>query len=124
VTRREIVSVLLVLQGALWLGAGLAAVPLVALEPAMGIAGVLTVGLAATMFVLSSRVRRDGRWARRVCIAIEGSFLVGALLLALLPLGSLAGPVPVITNLGLPLAVILMLATSRGTPLRPTVGSL
>jgi hypothetical protein len=108
--RAEIASVLLVIQGTLFLIAGLAALPFGIVEPWMRLEGFLTLLLAVTTYVLARGVRGQRRWARRPVMVFEVLSLVGSLLLALLPIGAVRGPVPLLTNLALPAVIIILLS--------------
>ena len=109
----EIASVLLLIQGTLFLIAGLAALPFAIVEPWMRIEGPVTVLLAIVTYVLARGVRRNRRWARRSTLVLELLSLLGSLLLALLPIGAVRGPVPLLTNLVLPAAIIFLLFWRR-----------
>ncbi len=107
--RAEIASVLLVIQGTLFLLAGLTALPFGIVEPLMRIEGLVTLLLAIATYVLARGVRRQRRWARRWTIVLEVLSLLGSLLLAVLPIGAVRGPVPLLTNLVLPAAIVILL---------------
>lgn len=107
----EVASVLLVIQGSLFLIAGLSALPFGIVEPAMRGEGLATILLAAATFILARGVRRHRRWARRWTMVLEILGVVANLLLMLLPIGALRGPVPILTNLLLPAAVVVLLAS-------------
>ena len=110
----EIASVLLGIQASLFLVAGLGALPFGIVEPWMRLLGLATLLLAGCTFWLARGVRRRRRWARRWTVGLEGFCLVGTLLLSLLPVSSLNGPVPALTNLMLPAAIAgLLLLGSR-----------
>ena len=53
------------------------------------------------------------RRARRWVFALEVTYVVGALILLLLPIGANHGPVALMTNVVLPIAVILLLRKQR-----------
>jgi hypothetical protein len=112
----EIASVLLGIQGGLFLVAGLGALPFGIVEPWMRLLGLATLLLAGCTFWLARGVRRHRRWARRWTVGLEGFCVVGSLLLSLLPIGALNGPVPALTNLVLPAAIagLLLLGSRRG----------
>ena len=110
----EIASVLLGIQGSLFLVAGLGALPFGIVEPWMRMEGVATLVLAGWTFWLARGVRRHRRWARRWTLALEILCVVGSLLLALLPLDALRGPVPQLTNLVLPAAIASLLLMRSG----------
>ena len=110
----EIASVLLGIQGSLFLVAGLGALPFGIVEPWMRVEGVATLVLAGWTFWLARGVRRHRRWARRWTLILEILCVVGSLLLALLPLDALRGPVPQLTNLVLPAAIAGLLLMPSG----------
>jgi hypothetical protein len=110
----EIASVLLGIQGGLFLVAGLGALPFGIVEPWMRLLGLATILLAGCTFWLARGVRRHRRWARRWTVGLETFCVVGTLLLSWLPLGTLNGPVPTLTNLVLPATIAgLLLLRSR-----------
>jgi hypothetical protein len=110
----EIASVLLGIQASLFLVAGLGALPFGIVEPWMRLLGLATLLLAGCTFWLASGVRRHRRWAGRWTVGLEGFCVVVTLLLSLLPVNSLNGPVPALTNLMLPAAIAgLLLLGSR-----------
>jgi sulfite exporter TauE/SafE len=102
--------VLLLMQATAWAIAGLSAIPFaLAGELAM-----LALGLATLLFALGAAFVAIGvvwrrRWARRVALALEAVSLFGSLLLLLLPIGANHGPVGLLTNVAMPLAVIVLL---------------
>jgi hypothetical protein len=111
----EIASVLLGIQASLFLVAGLGALPFGIVEPWMRLLGLATLLLAGGTFWLARGVRRHRRWARRWTVGLETFCVVGTLLLSLLPVNSLNGPVPALTNLVLPAAIagLLLLGSRR-----------
>jgi hypothetical protein len=110
----EIASVLLTIQGSLFLVAGLGALPFAIVEPWMRLLGLATLVLAGFTFWLARGVRRHRPWARRWTLVLEGLSVVGTQLLSLLPLETLRGPVPLLTSLVLPAAIAgLVLIRSR-----------
>ncbi len=110
----EIASVLLGVQGSLFLVAGLGALPFGIVEPWIRLEGLATLLLAGCTFWLAQGVRRHRRWARRWTLRLEVLCVVGSLLLALLPLDALRGPVPQLTNLVLPGAIAALLLMRSG----------
>lgn len=111
----EIASVLLGIQGSLFLVAGLGALPFGIVEPWMRLLGLATLLLAGCTFWLARGVRRHRRWARRWTLVLEVLCVVGTLLLSLLPLDALNGPVPTLTNLVLPAAIAGLLLMPSGS---------
>ncbi|HEX9096819.1 MAG TPA: hypothetical protein VF990_12050 [Candidatus Dormibacteraeota bacterium] len=109
----EIASVLVVMQASLSLVAGLSALPFAIVEPGFRILGILTILLASAMFWLARNLRRGRRWAWRWLVALELLSLALTVLLSLLPIGAIRGPVPVLVNLVIPVAVLVLLAGAR-----------
>jgi hypothetical protein len=113
-SRPEAAFVLLAVQALLWAIAGLSAIP-------FALAGeVFMIGLsiASVLFALSTCLLAIGvlwrrRRARRWVFALEIACLVGSLLLLLLPIGANHGPVALMTNVALPIAVIVLLRGQR-----------
>jgi hypothetical protein len=109
-SRPEAVFVLLLMQSMLWTVAGLSAIP-------FALAGevfMLGLGLASLLIALATCLLAIGvvwrrRRARRWVFALEITCAVGSLILLLLPIGANHGPVALMTNLALPVAVILLL---------------
>jgi hypothetical protein len=110
----EIAAVLLVVQASLSLVAGLSALPFAIVEPGFRVLGPVTILIAVAMFWLARNLRRGRRWAWRWLVALEVVSLVLTSLLALLPIGAVRGPVPVLVNLVIPLAVLVLLAARSG----------
>jgi presenilin-like A22 family membrane protease len=102
------------MQSMLWTVAGLSSMP-------FALAGevfMLGLGLASLLIALATcflaigvlwRRRRALRWV----FALEIAYVVGSLILLLLPIGANHGPVALMTNLALPIAVILLLRKQR-----------
>jgi hypothetical protein len=102
------------MQSMLWTVAGLSAMP-------FALAGevfMLGLGLASLLIALATcllaigvvwRRRRTRRWV----FALEVTYVAGSLILLLLPIGANHGPVALMTNLALPIAVILLLRKQR-----------
>ena len=115
-SRPEGAFVLLLMQATFWAIAGLSAFPFaLAGQPflvGLGLASILLGAVAVLLAVgLLKRRARSRRWA----IRLEITCLAGSLLLLVLPIGANHGPVSLMTNVGLPLAVILLL---RGKMMR------
>jgi len=108
----EVAGVLVVLQASLSLIAGLSAIPFGIVEPGFRVLSVLTILVAVMMFWLARNLRRGRRWAWRWLVLVEVLSLMITVLLALLPIGTIRGPVPVLVNLVMPLAVLVLLATA------------
>jgi hypothetical protein len=115
-SRPEAAFVLLLAQATFWAIAGLSAFPFVlggeVFMIGLGLASIL---LAAFTCVLAIGLVRRRRRARRWALGLEVTCLVGSLLQLMLPIGANHGPVSIMTNVGLPLAVIVLL---RGKTMR------
>jgi hypothetical protein len=113
-SRPEAAFVLLLTQATLWTIAGLSAFPFVlggeVFMIGLGLASIL---LAAFACILAIGLVRRRRRARRWVIGLEVACLVGSLLQLVLPIGANHGPVSLMTNVGLPLAVIVLLRGKR-----------
>jgi len=113
-SRPEAAFVLLVMQALLWTIAGISAIP-------FAIAGevyMLGLGLASLLLALATcllaigilwRRSRARRWAMR----LEITCLAGSLLLLAVPVGANHGPVAWMTNVALPVALIVLLRKPR-----------
>jgi hypothetical protein len=113
--RTEAVFVLLLMQSLFWLIAGISAVPFaIAGEVFMAPLAVATMLLALFTFLVAVGVLWRRRWARGVAIAIEALSLFGSAVLLLIPLGFNRGPVSLMVNVLLPVAVILLLRKDEG----------
>jgi len=102
------------MQSLLWAMAGLSAIP-------FALAGeifMLGLGIASLLLALATCLLgigllwRRGR-ARRLVFVLETVCLSGSLLLLLLPIGANHGLVALMTNVVLPIAVILLLRRPR-----------
>ena len=113
-SRPEIVFVLLLMQSMFWAIAGVSAMPFALAGEVfmlgLGIASLL-LALATSMLAIGVLWRR--RRARRWVMALEVVCLAGSLLLLVLPIGANHGPVSLMTNLALPIAVVLLLRKPR-----------
>lgn len=115
-SRPEAAFVLLLMQATFWAIAGLSAFPFVlggeVFMIGLGLASILLAAFACILAIgLVKRRRRARRWA----IGLEVTCVAGSLLLLVLPIGANHGPVSLMTNVGLPLAVIVLL---RGKVMR------
>jgi hypothetical protein len=104
------------MQATFWVIAGITAFPFaLAGQPFLIGLGLASILLAAAVIFLAvgllKRRPRSRRWAMR----LEITCLLGSLLLLALPIGANHGPVSLLTNVGLPLAVVLLL---RGKVMR------
>ncbi|GAC1681982.1 MAG: hypothetical protein PVS2B1_00100 [Candidatus Dormibacteraceae bacterium] len=105
---------LLMMQSMFWVIAGLSALPFVfAGEVFMLGLGVATLLLALGMVLLAIGVLWRRRWARRWVIVVEIICLAAALLQWMLPIGANHGPVALMTNVALPIAVFVLLRKPR-----------
>ena len=113
--RARVASVLLSVQAALWLAAAVVAIPFGIVQPNIAGLVVATFMVAGLVFWVARGVRRRRRGARRLALIWGWTFLVGDVVLGLLPAGSIRGPVPLISNILLPVTVVLLL---RGRKMR------
>jgi hypothetical protein len=121
-SRPEAAFVLLALQATFWAGAGISAFPFVlAGEVFMIGLGLASLMLAAAAVALAVGVVRRRRRARRWALVLEWMCLGGGLLLLVAPIGANRGPVSMLTNIALPVIVILLL---RGKAMRRHFGIL
>lgn len=112
-SKPEAAFVLLMIQSLAWTVAGISAFP-------FAVAGevfMIGLGIASLVFALATCLLGIGvlwrrRWARRLVIALEVTCVLGSLLLMALPVGANHGVVSWMTNVGLPVAVILLLRRS------------
>jgi hypothetical protein len=109
----EIASVLVVVQASLSLVAGLSAIPFAIVEPGFRLLAVMTILMAAAMFWLARNLRRQRRWVWRWLVSLEVLSLATTALLSLLPIGTIRGPVPLLVNLVIPTAVVVLLAAAK-----------
>jgi hypothetical protein len=109
----DIASVLVVVQASFSLVAGLSAIPFAIVEPGFRVLAVVTILIAAGMFWLARNLRRGRRWAWRWLVTLEVLSLAMTALLSLLPIGAIRGPVPVLVNLVIPMAVVVLLAAAK-----------
>ena len=109
-SRPEGAFVLLLLQSIFWMVAGLSALP-------FGLAGELhmaALGLVTLLFALFTCLVGIGvlwrrRWARRVALTLEVVCIVGSALQLLLPIGANRGPVALLVQVALPVALVWLL---------------
>jgi hypothetical protein len=113
-SRPEAAFVLLSVQALLWAMAGISAIPFaLAGEVYMLGLGIASLLLALATCLLAIGVLWRRRKARRRVLALEIVCLVGSLLLIALPIGANHGPVALMTNIALPIAVIVLLRGQR-----------
>ena len=79
----------------------------------MALLSSLTLLFALFMSLVTIGVVWRKRWARRVAMTVEVLCLAGAMLSLVLPIGSNHGPVSVLVNIALPVAVIVLLRGRR-----------
>jgi hypothetical protein len=102
------------MQAMLWAVAGLSAIPFaLAGEVFMLGLGMASLLLALATCLLAIGVLWRRRRARRWVIALEVICLIGSLLLLVLPIGANHGPVALMTNVALPIALVLLLRKPR-----------
>jgi hypothetical protein len=113
-SRPEAVFVLLLLQSIFWMVAGLSALPF-ALAGEIHMIGLGLVSLLLALFVclVGIGVLWRRRWARRTALVLEILCLVGSALVLVLPIGANRGPVALLVNVGLPVAVMWLLWGKR-----------
>ena len=121
-SRLEIAGVLVVLQASLSLTAGLSAIPFGIVEPGFRVLSVVTIVVAILMFWLARNLRRGRRWAWGGLVTLEVLSLTITVLLTLLPIGTIRGPVPVLVNLVIPWAVLVLLALGSRRSAGPRLG--
>ena len=113
-SRPEAAFVLLTVQSLLWAMAGISAIPFaLAGEIYMLGLGVASLLLALAACLLGIGVIWRRRKARRWVVGLEIVCLVGSLLVLLLPIGANHGPVSLMTNVAIPIAVIVLLRKPR-----------
>jgi hypothetical protein len=102
------------MQAMLWAMAGLSAIPFaIAGEVFMLGLGLASLLLALTTGMLAVGILWRRRRARRWVMALEITCLAGSLLLLVLPIGANHGPVSLMTNVALPMAVLLLVRKPR-----------
>jgi hypothetical protein len=113
-SRPEAAFILLLMQAMLWAMAGLSAIPFaIAGEVFMLGLGLASLLLALTTGMLAVGILWRRRRARRWVMALEITCLAGSLLLLVLPIGANHGPVSLMTNVALPMAVLLLVRKPR-----------
>ncbi len=113
-SRPEGAFVLMLMQSTFWVTAGISAFPFVlAGEVYMAALGAASLVLACVASVLAIGLVRRWRRSRRWAIALEAACLVSSGLLLAVPIGSNHGPVSLMVNIALPLAVIWLLRGKR-----------
>ena len=113
-SRPEAAFVLLLMQSTFWVAAGISALPFaIAGEPFMALLGAASLLLASVVVFMAIAMVRRRPWSRRWTIALEGACLVGSALHMAVPIGANRGPVALMVNIVLPVAVICLLAGKR-----------
>jgi len=108
-SRPEAAFVLQFMQAMLWAMAGISAIPFAIFGEVFMIGlgiGSLLLALATGMLGIGILWRR--RRARRCVMALEITCLAGSVLLLVLPIGANHGPVSLMTNFALPIAILLL----------------
>lgn len=113
-SRPEGAFVLLLMQSIFWMVAGLSALPFVL----GGEFHMLGLGMASLLFALFTCLVAIGilwrrGWARRTALVLEVICVIGSGLILVLPIGANRGPVALMVNLALPIAVIWLLWGKR-----------
>jgi hypothetical protein len=109
-SRPEGAFVLLLLQSILWMVAGLSAVPFgLAGELHMVALGLVTLMLALVTCLIGIGVLWRRQRARRVALTLEVVCIIGSALQLLLPIGANRGPVALLVDVALPVAVVWLL---------------
>ena len=113
-SRPEAAFVLLLMQSLFWAIAGISAMPFAlageVFMVGLGIASLL-LALATCLLAIGILWRRNG--ARRWTIRLEIACVAGSLLQLTLPIGANHGPVAWMTNVALPVALIVLLRNPR-----------
>lgn len=113
-SRPEAAFILLLMQAMLWTVAGISAMPFaVAGEVFMVGLGLASLLLALATCLLAIGILWRRNRARRWAMRLEIACLVGSLLLLALPVGANHGPVAWMTNVALPVALIVLLRKPR-----------
>jgi len=114
-SRPEMAAVLLLVQASVWALSAVAALPFVlGGEVGMLLLAALTGALVACALLLAVGLASRRRWARGWTIALEWTCLAGSALLMVLPIGSPHGLVALLVDLGLPVALLVLLMGRRG----------
>jgi hypothetical protein len=120
-SRPEAAFVLLLMQSTFWFAAGISAFPFaLAGETWMVLLGFASLALAGAGCLLAVGLVRRSRRSRRWALALETVCLAGSALLMLVPIGANRGPVSLLVNIVLPLALLALL---RGKKMRAAFAS-
>jgi hypothetical protein len=113
-SRPEAAFVLLLMQSLLWAIAGISAMPFaLAGEVFMVGLGLASLLLALTTCLLGIGILWRRNRARRWALLLEIACLAGSLLLLAVPIGANHGPVAWMTNVALPIGLIVLLRKPR-----------
>jgi hypothetical protein len=113
-SRPEAAFVLLLMQSTFWIAAGVSAFPFaLAGEISMAVLGAASLLLAAVACLIAIGLVRRRHWSRRWAIALETVCLGSAALQLAVPIGANHGPVSLMVNIALPVAVIVLLRGKR-----------
>ena len=113
-SRPEAAFVLLLIQALLWTIAGISAILFaIAGEVFMVGLGLASLLLALATFLMAIGILWRRSRARRWAMRLEIACLAGSLLLLALPIGANHGPVAWMTNVALPVALIVLLRKPR-----------
>lgn len=105
---------LLVLQSVCWLIAGLSAAPFaLGGELFMAVLSALTLMFSLATCLVAIGIVWRRRWAWRTALTLEVTSVLGAAALIALPIGSNQGPVSLLVNVALPVAIIALLGGRR-----------
>ena len=114
-SRPEAAFVLLLMQSLFWLIAGLSAAPFaLGGEIHMAALALATMVFALATLLVGVGVLWRRRRARALAIGLEVTCLAGTALLLIVPIGFNDGPVSLLVNAVLPVAVILLLGKQEG----------
>lgn len=103
------------MQSLFWLIAGISAVPFAfGGEMHMAALAITSMLLALGTCLVGIGVLWRRRWARGFAIGIEALCLFGTTVLLMIPLGFNRGPVSLMVNVVLPIAVILLVRKDEG----------
>ena len=109
-SRPEGAFVLLLLQSIFWVVAGLSALPFgLGGELHMAALGLVTLIIALVTCLVGIGVLWRRQWARRVALTLEVICIIGSALQLLLPIGANRGPVALLVDVALPVAVVWLL---------------
>ena len=114
-SRPEAAFVLLLMQSLFWLIAGLSAAPFaLGGEIHMAALALATVLFALATLLVGIGVLWRRRHARALAVGLEVVSLAGTALLLVVPIGFNHGPVSLLVNAALPVAVIVLLGKQEG----------